>query len=273
MAVATVAAIECWPSRRALIVADDRPSRWRDILGYARRSGPRPGRGGGGRLGSRRFASAIAMRARRSAGGPPMRTSVPARALSNGASRRLTTVDVGRRRASVKTTRAARTAERALLDVAPWRASSWRGFRRSSASRNPSRARVRGGCVSPKGLAPVGARLFGRRHFRHGVDRAACRAVHGAAARGALYGFAPPPQLACVRRGRGRRAVDIYRGRAPLVNGLARAANRCCGIIVVAARAARWCDEPAPGSSPTSSCGGSRRRWSPSDSTSVCRWQ
>jgi len=34
MAVATVAAIGCWPSRQALIVADDQPSRWRDLLGY-----------------------------------------------------------------------------------------------------------------------------------------------------------------------------------------------------------------------------------------------
>jgi len=72
-----------------------------------------------------------------------------------------------------------------------------------------------------EGLAPVGARLFGRRHFRGGVDRATCRAVHGAAARGALYGFAPPPQFTRVVRGRGRRPVDVYRGRAPLVNGLA----------------------------------------------------
>ncbi|QWP78371.1 NAD(P)-dependent oxidoreductase [Lysobacter sp. K5869] len=34
MAAATVAAIERWPSRRALIVADDRPVRWRDLLGH-----------------------------------------------------------------------------------------------------------------------------------------------------------------------------------------------------------------------------------------------
>lgn len=34
MAAATVAAIERWPSREALIVADDRPARWREVLGY-----------------------------------------------------------------------------------------------------------------------------------------------------------------------------------------------------------------------------------------------
>jgi dienelactone hydrolase len=70
-------------------------------------------------------------------------------------------------------------------------------------------------------LAPLGARLFGRRHFRAGVDRAACRAVHGAAARGSLFAFAPPPHFVRVIAGRGRRPVDLYRGRAPLVSGLA----------------------------------------------------
>ena len=34
MADATVAALERWPSRRALIVADDRPARWREIFSY-----------------------------------------------------------------------------------------------------------------------------------------------------------------------------------------------------------------------------------------------
>jgi nucleoside-diphosphate-sugar epimerase len=34
MANATVAAIEQWPSRQALIVADDHPAPWRDVLGY-----------------------------------------------------------------------------------------------------------------------------------------------------------------------------------------------------------------------------------------------
>jgi len=34
MAAATVAAIGRWPSRQALIVADDQPARWRDLLTY-----------------------------------------------------------------------------------------------------------------------------------------------------------------------------------------------------------------------------------------------
>ena len=51
MAAATVATIERWPSRRALIVADDEPVRWRELLGYvaaiAGAAPPQPG----GRLG------------------------------------------------------------------------------------------------------------------------------------------------------------------------------------------------------------------------------
>jgi nucleoside-diphosphate-sugar epimerase len=47
MARATVAAIERWPSRRALIVADDQPARWRDVLSYvcaiAGTNPPQPG--------------------------------------------------------------------------------------------------------------------------------------------------------------------------------------------------------------------------------------
>jgi len=47
MAAATVAAIGRWPSRQALIVADDQPPRWRDVLTYvcavAGRSPPQPG--------------------------------------------------------------------------------------------------------------------------------------------------------------------------------------------------------------------------------------
>jgi nucleoside-diphosphate-sugar epimerase len=34
MASATVAALQRWPSRRALIVADDRPVRWRELFTY-----------------------------------------------------------------------------------------------------------------------------------------------------------------------------------------------------------------------------------------------
>lgn len=47
MAVATVSAIGCWPSRQALIVADDQPARWRDVFRYvcaiAGSDAPRPG--------------------------------------------------------------------------------------------------------------------------------------------------------------------------------------------------------------------------------------
>jgi len=47
MAAATVAAIATWPSRQALIVADDRPAPWRDVLTYvcglAGSSPPAPG--------------------------------------------------------------------------------------------------------------------------------------------------------------------------------------------------------------------------------------
>jgi nucleoside-diphosphate-sugar epimerase len=51
MAAATVAALAAWPSRQTLIVADDRPARWREVLGYVAQvvgaEPPRPG----GRLG------------------------------------------------------------------------------------------------------------------------------------------------------------------------------------------------------------------------------
>ena len=47
MAEATVAAIERWPSRRALIVADDEPAPWREVFAYvaavARAAPPSPG--------------------------------------------------------------------------------------------------------------------------------------------------------------------------------------------------------------------------------------
>ena len=51
MAEATAAAIARWPSRQALIIADDEPARWRDIFAYiaviAGAAAPQPG----GRLG------------------------------------------------------------------------------------------------------------------------------------------------------------------------------------------------------------------------------
>ncbi len=47
MATATVAALERWPSRRALIVCDDAPAQWRDVFGFiascAGQEPPRPG--------------------------------------------------------------------------------------------------------------------------------------------------------------------------------------------------------------------------------------
>jgi nucleoside-diphosphate-sugar epimerase len=48
MAEATLAAIARWPSRQALIVADDRPARWREIFSYvaAAAGGPEPQPGG-----------------------------------------------------------------------------------------------------------------------------------------------------------------------------------------------------------------------------------
>jgi hypothetical protein len=64
-------------------------------------------------------------------------------------------------------------------------------------------------------LIPCGARLLRGRYFRRGLDRAACRAIHRAAALGTLYGFAPPPPFTLVWPGRGRLAGDEYRFRSP----------------------------------------------------------
>lgn len=47
MAHATLAALDAWPSRRALIIADDEPAQWRDVFGYIAKSvgaqAPEPG--------------------------------------------------------------------------------------------------------------------------------------------------------------------------------------------------------------------------------------
>jgi nucleoside-diphosphate-sugar epimerase len=47
MACATLTAIQRWPSRQALIVADDQPARWRDVFNYvcavAKSAPPQPG--------------------------------------------------------------------------------------------------------------------------------------------------------------------------------------------------------------------------------------
>ena len=48
MAEATVAAVERWPSRRTLVVADDEPARWRDVFAYvAAIAGTEPPQPGG----------------------------------------------------------------------------------------------------------------------------------------------------------------------------------------------------------------------------------
>ena len=48
MARATTAALERWPSRRTLIVADDEPAQWRDVFGYvAQLAGAEPPAPGG----------------------------------------------------------------------------------------------------------------------------------------------------------------------------------------------------------------------------------
>ncbi len=51
MAEATVAALARWPSRRALIVADDRPSPWREVFGYVAALVGAPPPAAGGRAG------------------------------------------------------------------------------------------------------------------------------------------------------------------------------------------------------------------------------
>ncbi len=51
MAAATAAAIECWPSRRTLIIADDEPATWRDLFGFIAKSVGAPPPEAGGRAG------------------------------------------------------------------------------------------------------------------------------------------------------------------------------------------------------------------------------
>jgi nucleoside-diphosphate-sugar epimerase len=55
MAEATLAALERAPSGRALIVADDAPARWRDVLGYVASACGAPAPEPGGRLGMPSF--------------------------------------------------------------------------------------------------------------------------------------------------------------------------------------------------------------------------
>ncbi len=51
MAAATMAALEHWPSRQALIIADDEPAQWRDVFGYITQSIGAPAPDVGGRQG------------------------------------------------------------------------------------------------------------------------------------------------------------------------------------------------------------------------------
>ena len=51
MAAATAAALSRWPSRRALIIADDEPARWRDVFGFVAQSVGAPAPEPGGRAG------------------------------------------------------------------------------------------------------------------------------------------------------------------------------------------------------------------------------
>jgi hypothetical protein len=67
-------------------------------------------------------------------------------------------------------------------------------------------------------LLPVGARLLHGGYFSHGLERRVCRVIHRAAARGTLYGFAPPPPLTRVAAGAGGRRADEYRFRSPFVS-------------------------------------------------------
>lgn len=59
MAAAVVATLGAWPSRETLIIADDRPARWRDVFGHVavRAGGQPPQEGGKGRLPSFRVSN------------------------------------------------------------------------------------------------------------------------------------------------------------------------------------------------------------------------
>jgi hypothetical protein len=70
-------------------------------------------------------------------------------------------------------------------------------------------------------LLPCSARLLRGGYFRRGIERAVCRAIHLAAARGTLYRFGPPPPLTVVARGRGRWGADEYRFRSAFVSHIA----------------------------------------------------
>ena len=76
MADATVAALSRWPSRQSLIVADDAPSRWRDVFDYIATAVGGPPPMPGGPPVSHRFGSGIAERAKRWHGRRAIRATV-----------------------------------------------------------------------------------------------------------------------------------------------------------------------------------------------------
>lgn len=55
MAAATVAAMQAWPSRETLIIADDAPAQWRDVFNYVAALAGVPPPQAGGRLGFQSF--------------------------------------------------------------------------------------------------------------------------------------------------------------------------------------------------------------------------
>jgi hypothetical protein len=66
-------------------------------------------------------------------------------------------------------------------------------------------------------LLPYAAR-FGGGYFAGGVERAVCRAIHGAARRRTLFRFAPPPPFRRAAHPRGARWADEYSFRSPFVS-------------------------------------------------------
>ena len=65
-------------------------------------------------------------------------------------------------------------------------------------------------------LLPYAARAGGG-YFGGGVERAVCRAIHGAARRHTLFRFAPPPPFRLAASARGALAADVYSFRSPFV--------------------------------------------------------
>ncbi len=90
---------------------------------------------------------------------------------------------------------------------------AWRGLVDAGGRRGTRLARA------AAWLAPYAARL-GHGYFADGVDRAVCRAIHGAARRRTLFRFAPAPPVRELGRARGAHAADEYGFRSPFVSPL-----------------------------------------------------